>query len=216
MRVKVIMLPFKDLNCISLEDTLGKAMEILDAKNLLSMPVVEGQKFIGVLSKQHTYESFFKKYTCSREEFFSLKVSELMKDKMETVDKNIRIEEAAAMFIRSKVRFIPVTNEKGDLEGIITQQAVFKYYQKLFGEKHSCITILCHDYKGTLAKICEIIAKGDGNIKNIVGVDTEVMGIQEYFLRIDTDDQESFDKIIKDLEKNKYDVRHIRYVKQEK
>ena len=208
MRVKVIMMPLKEVKCISIDDTLGDAMRIIDEYRLLSMPVVEGKKFIGVLSKQHTYECFFKDYTCSKEEYLNFKVKELMKSKVETVNKEMRIEEAATLFIASKVRFIPVTDNNGNLEGIITQQAVFKYYQKLFGSKYNSLTILCHDYKGVFAKICEIIAKSGGNIKNIVNVDTEVMGIQEFFLRIDTDD---FEKVVRELEKNKYDVRHVRY-----
>ncbi len=212
MRVKVIMMPLKDVKCISIDDTIGDAMKIIDEYRLLSMPVVEGTKFIGVLSKQHTYESYFKEYTCSKEEYFALKVKELMKSKIETVNKELRIEEAAALFIESKVRFIPVTDDKGTLEGIITQQAIFKYYQKLFGANYNTLTIFCHDYKGVFAKICDIIAKSGGSIKNILNVDTEVMGIQEFFLRIDSDD---FGKVVKELEKNKYDVRHIHYAKKD-
>ncbi|MFA9466094.1 MAG: CBS domain-containing protein [Velocimicrobium sp.] len=211
MRVKVIMMPLKEVKCIAINDTIGNAMKIIDEYRLLSMPVVEGKKFIGVLSKQHTYECYFKEYTCSREEYVNLEVKELMKSKIDTVSKEMRIEEAAALFVSSKVRFIPVTDDKGNLEGIITQQAVFKYYQKLFGSNYNTLTILCHDYKGVFAKICELIAKAGGSIKNIVNVDTEVMGIQEFFLRVETDD---FDKVIKELQKNKYDVRHIHYAKQ--
>lgn len=208
MRVKVIMMPLKEVKCISIDDTLGDAMKALDEFRLLSMPVVEGKKFIGVLSKQHTYECFFKDYNCSKEEYLQLKVKELMKNKIETVNKELRIEEAAARFIQSKARFIPVTDEKENLEGIITQQAIFKYYQSLFGSDHNTLTVLCHDYKGVFAKVCDTVAKAGGNIKNIVNVNTEVMGIQEFFLRIETDD---FAKVVKELEKNKFDVRHVHY-----
>ena len=50
---------------------------------------------------------------------------EFMKTRIETIGENTRIEEAAAMFITSKVRFIPITNEQNKLLGIVTQQAVF-------------------------------------------------------------------------------------------
>lgn len=49
MRVKAIMIPFHNLTCIKLTDTLERAMEVIDANNLLSLPVVDGKKFIGVL-----------------------------------------------------------------------------------------------------------------------------------------------------------------------
>ncbi|MSS64349.1 CBS domain-containing protein [Velocimicrobium porci] len=208
MRVKVIMMPLKEIQCISIDDTIGNAMKIIDEYHLLSMPVVDGKLFIGVLSKQHTYETYFKEYNCSKDEFLNLKVKEMMKSKIQTISKDMPIEEAAALFISSKVRFIPVTNEKGELEGIITQQAIFKQYQKLFGTKYNSLTILCHDYKGALAKIAEVIEHAHGNIKNIVQVDTEVMGLQEVYIRIDAED---FSKVIKSLEKNKFDVRNIRF-----
>lgn len=207
MRVKVIMLPFKDIQCISIDETIGDAMKRIDDHGLLTLPVIEGKKFKGVLSKQYTYEMFFREYDCSKEEFLQLKVRELMRTTIDTINKELRIEEAAALFISSKVRFLPITNEKGELEGIVTQQAVFKHYQKQFGSpKYASFTVLCHDNKGTLANIAEVIAKGGANIKNIVYIDTEVMGIQEIFFRVETND---FERLLAVMKKNKLDVRHV-------
>ena len=207
MRVKVIMLPFKDIQCISIDETIGDAMQRIDEYKLLTLPVVEGKEFKGVLSKQFTYETFFREYNCSKEEFLQLKVRELIRTKINTISKEMQIEEAAALFISSKVRFLPITNEKGELEGIVTQQAVFKHYQKQFGSpKYDSFTVLCHDNKGTLANIAEIIAKGGANIKNIVYIDTEVMGIQEIFFRVETKD---FDRLLNFMKKNKLDVRFV-------
>jgi len=208
MRVKAIMIPFKDLACINLNDTLEKAMQIIDEHNLLSLPVVEGKQFIGVLSKQHTYEYFFKQYEKSKEEFLQNPVSLLMKDKIETVTEDMRIEEVAALFITSKVRFIPITNVAGELVGIVTQQAVFKQYQKMFGHKHNSLVIYTYDYRGVAAKIMETIAKAGGDIRNLMMFNTEVMDLVEIFMRIDTKD---FNKVLKALEKQKFDVRDVKY-----
>ena len=208
MRVKVIMLPVKNLQCISINETIGEAMKKIDDYNLLTLPVVEDKVFKGVLSKQYTYEMFFKEYDCSKEEFLQLKVRELMKTTIESIDKEMQIEEAAALFITSKVRFLPITNEKGELEGIVTQQAVFKHYQKQFGSsEYDSFTVLCHDNKGTLKNIADVIAKGGANIKNMVYIDTEVMGIQEIFFRVETDD---FERLLDVMKKNKLDVRYVK------
>lgn len=209
MRVKVIMMPVKDVHCISMNQTIGEAMQLIDDHHLLSLPVVDGKKFIGVLSKQHTYESYFKNYDCTKEEFFQHKVPEMMRAKIDTISRNDRIEDAAAMFISSKARFLPVTDEKGNLEGIVTQQAIFKEYQKLFGTKYNAVTILCNDYKGTLSKMAEVIAKADGNIKNFVQIDTEIMGIQELHISIEA---ENFQNVVDALKKNKFDIRNVKYV----
>jgi acetoin utilization protein AcuB len=208
MRVKAIMIPFKDLTCINLNDTLETAMEVIDTHNLLSLPVVDGKRFIGVLSKQYTYEYFFKECTESKEDFLKNPVAMLMKNRLEAVTENTRIEEAATLFIHSKIRFIPVTNHAGDLVGIVTQQAVFKQYQKMFGHKHNSFVIYTYDYRGVVAKMMETIAKAGGDVRNMMVFHTDVMDLVEIFFRVDSKD---FGKVIKALEKQKYDVRDVKY-----
>lgn len=204
MKVKAIMKPFVDLKCISIDNTIEEALAIIDEHNLLSMPVVDHKKFAGALSKQHIYETFFREFTGTKEEFVKLPVREMMRTKLLAISENTPIEEAARMFISSKFRFIPVVDKKEELIGIVTQQAIFKEYQKLYGENYNTITIYSYDYKGTLARITETIAKYDGNIKNIVIINTETMGLQEIFVRIDT---EHFDSVVKGLVKKGFDVR---------
>lgn len=208
MRVKAIMIRYKDLTCINLCDTLDKAMEIIDTNKLLSLPVVDGKKFVGVLSKQYAYEYFFKEWTKDKKEFLSMPVSMLMKDKIQTVTEDMRIEEVASLFIHTKVRFIPVTDSEENLLGIITQQAVFKQYQKMFGHKHNTLTIYTYDYRGVVAKIMETIAKMGGDVRNMMVFHTETMDLVEIFLRIDCKD---FDRVIKALNKQKFDIRDIKY-----
>jgi acetoin utilization protein AcuB len=207
MRVKAIMIPFKNLTCIHVNDTLEKAMEVIDVNNLLSLPVVDGKKFIGVLSKQYTYEYYFKEWQLDKEEFLKNPVSMLMKDKIETVTENMRVEEVAALFIHTKVRFIPITDDLGNLLGIITQQAVFKQYQKMFGHKHNSFVIYTYDYRGVVAKIMETIAKAGGDVRNMLVFHTEIMDLVEIFLRIDCKD---FDKVLRAMEKQKFDVRDVK------
>lgn len=211
MRVRAIMLPFAKLNCISIDNTVEEAIAIIEEHGLLSLPVVDGTEFIGVLSKQVVFEEFFRSGNCSREEFLQKRVREFMMDKVDTVQKDMRIEEAAVRFIKSKVRFIPVTNEYNQLLGIVTQQAVFKQYQKLFGEAHNSLAIFNYDIKGTLAKLTDTIAKAGGNICNLLVIPTDVMDLVEIFLRIDAED---FDKVVKALKKQGFDLRNIEYAQE--
>lgn len=209
MRVRAIMLPYERLSCIEVTDTIRKAIEIINEQELLSLPVVDGQNFVGVLSKQFVFESYFECDNCSKEEFLDKKVQEFMKTKIDTIAMDMRIEEAAAKFITSKVRFIPITDEQNHLMGIITQQAVFKQYQKMFGHKHNSLVVYSYDSRGTLAKMCEVIAKAGGDIRNMLVMHTDVMNLVEIFLRIDAED---FDKVVKSLIKHKFDVRDVEYV----
>ncbi len=209
MRVKAIMMPFRQLACISVDNTVEEALRIIDEQRLLSLPVVnESQEFIGVLSKQYLFEQYFREFTGTKEEFNAEKVQGFMRTKIDTIGENTRIEEAAALFITSKARFIPITNDKNRLLGIVTQQAVFKEYQKIFGNKHNAMAIYTYDIRGVLGKICEIVAKEGGDICNMMVIPTNVMDLAEIFLRVEAKD---FDRVVRALEKRGYDVRDVKH-----
>ncbi len=208
MRVKAIMMPFSRIACISVDNTVEEAMQIIDEQRLLSLPVVNGREFVGVLSKQYMFEEYFKNFKGTKEEFVAKRVEEFMKTKIDTIGENTRIEEAAAQFITSKVRFIPITNEKNVLLGIVTQQAVFKEYQKIFGNKHNSMAIYTYDIKGVLGKICELISKEGGDICNMMVIPTEVLDLVEIFLRVEAPD---FERVVRALERRGYDVRDVKY-----
>lgn len=208
MRVKAIMLPYEQLSCIRMSDTVQEAIDCINCHQLLSLPVVEVREFAGVLSKQYVFERFFEEGDCGKEAFLKKEVREFIRTKIETISPEMRIEEAAALFITSKVRFIPITDEQNQLLGIVTQQAVFKQYQKVFGQAYNSLVIYSYDSRGMLAKICETIAKAGGDIRNMMVAHTDVMNLVEIFLRIDAKD---FDKVLKALDKQKFDVRDIHF-----
>lgn len=208
MRVKAIMMPFRELTCICVDNTVAEAMQIINERGLLSLPVVDGKQFVGVLSKQYLHEEYFNGFTGTREEFGARRVQEFMKTKIDTIGENTRIEEAAAMFITSKARFIPITNERNMLLGIVTQQAVFKEYQKIFGDKHNSMAIYTYDIRGVLGKICELIAKEGGDICNLMVIPTEVLDLAEIFFRVEAPD---FERVVRSLVRHGYDVRDVKY-----
>lgn len=205
MLVKAIMIPFNQLQCLSVDNTLEEALNIIEENRLLSLPVVDEKRFVGVLSKEDMYEEYFKNNEgLSKHDFLNKKVKDLAKTKIMTINQEIPIEDAAAIFITSKYRFIPITDEKNTLIGIVTHQSIFKQYQKIFGDRVNVLTIYTSNFKGTIAKMTDTIAKAGGNIKNIVQIDTNVMNLQEIYLSIDCDD---FDKVVMALKKNGYNVR---------
>lgn len=209
MRVKAIMTPFNKLTCIRVDHTVQEALAMIDSEELISLPVIEEEQlFVGVLSKQDMYEEYFNNFTGTREEFLSRKVREFMRTKVETIGENTRIEEAASLFIHSKVCFIPITNDSGKLFGIVTQQAVFKEYQRIFGNKHNSMAIYTYDIKGVLGKICEQIAKEGGDICNMMVIPTDIMGLAEVFLRVEAP---NFGKVVRALVRHGYDVRDVKY-----
>ena len=205
MLVRAIMIPFNQLQCLSVENTIEESLNIMEENRLLSLPVIDGKKFIGVLSKENMYEEYFKNYEIlSKVDFLNKKVKDLVKSKIMTVNQDMPIEDAAALFITSKYRFIPIVDDKDDLIGIVTHQSIFKQYQKIFGERVNVLTVYTSNFKGVMAKMTDTIAKAGGNIKNIVQTDTNVMNLQEIYLSMECED---FEKVVMALKKNGFNVR---------
>lgn len=208
MRIRSILTPVKDLTVLSTEDTAKKAVDLMEAEGFLSLPVVEGKTFIGFLSRQFIYETYFKEKQTDFEEFLSRPVKAFIHNRIDVVKENILIEEAADIFFNNKVRFIPVVNDQDEFIGIITQKALFGVITKIYGLNDTKISIVTDDFKGTLAKITETISKHGGNITNIVHLDTEVMGLREISIRLTAEDT---DLIVKKIEEKGFKVKE--YIK---
>ncbi len=206
MRVRAIMTPAKDLTVLHPTDTAKHAFKLIEDNGFLSLPVADDKKFIGFLSKQFIYDTFFAEKHDNFEMFLEKPVSDFIFNKVEPVTPDLFIEEAADIFFKNKMRFIPVLGDQSEFLGIVTQNALFGILTKIYGLHDPKISILTDDFKGVLTKIAETISKNDGNITNIALLDTEVMGIQEISIRLEGKD---IDKIVKKLEEKGFKVREF-------
>ena len=185
MMVKNIMIPLEKLTVVTLENTVKETIDLIDAHNLLSLPVVEGNKFVGIISKKYIFEEYFK---CNedKEIFLEHRISEFMKTKIETVNERDLIEIPGKLLAEHNLQFVPVVNEKGNFKGIVTHKAIFKTFNKILGVGHTRIEVITRDVKGRLATLAEIITKQGANILSIAEIDIEVMNLREIIMRVDT------------------------------
>jgi acetoin utilization protein AcuB len=204
MNIKSIIIPFNELSTISINDTVGDGLEMIKKNDFLSLPVVEDRKFIGVLSKRYIYEQYFNEGYDNKEEFLKKSVKDFMKTRVPVLEDDVLLEDAADLFIGKKLKFVPVVNRRQELEGIITSGCILKIYKKIFGSNLPRLIIYTHDYKGKIAKISDIVAKAGGNIKNFVSVNTDIMDLQEIYIRVETN---NINKVIKQLKSHGFDIR---------
>ncbi|OON98895.1 MAG: hypothetical protein ATN35_03120 [Epulopiscium sp. Nele67-Bin004] len=205
MLVKNIMIPESKLTTVKMTDTVQDALELIDSKNLLSLPVVEDKKFVGVISKKYIFEEFYNNAE-PKETFGKRPISDFMKTAMEYVYKDEIVEVAVKMLKDYNIQFLPVLNSKQEFAGIVTHKAVFSTLTNVFGFGHTRMVITTHDIKGRLAKLAELIHKHDGNIISIVEVDIELMDLRQLILRVDVEDVR---KLCKKLDESGFRVRRI-------
>jgi IMP dehydrogenase len=97
---------------IGAEDTIQNALDIMAEYRISGVPVVDKEnKLIGILTNRDLrFETDFEK---------SVKDT-MTKPPLITAKKGIKLDEAEAIFSKNKVEKLPIINEEGKLEGLIT------------------------------------------------------------------------------------------------
>jgi acetoin utilization protein AcuB len=186
------------------EATLLEAVDFLHTKEVLTLPVMDGDKVVGVVTDRdvrkaspssapklhdHDMEYLLKK----------IKVSDIMSRMVVTVSPHATVEEAAKMLHDRKIKGLPVVDE-GKLVGLITVNEVLEFFSELFEKNEGAATfeLKLDGEAGNLMEALKIIVSHGGNIVNAMTAPIEKEGAgKEIILKVEGEDTEG---IMKDLE----------------
>lgn len=158
---------------ISYNAPINEVIELMREKNLKRVPVVDGEKVVGMLTQRDiqkvtptkltTLSIFELNYLLSK-----VKVSDAMSKDVISISPDALLEEAATLMREKKVSSLVVVKEN-KLVGIITESNIFDAFIDLLGFKEagSRITIEAEDIPGTLANIAEAFSTHNSNITHI-------------------------------------------------
>lgn len=199
MLVKAIMLTSDRLNVANSKSTLQEALEIMEVNNFLSIPVVDGGRFKGIIEKQIIYKYYFDGEV-SKEELFNTKVDELLRKDIPIVSEEEEIEKAVALLEEMNISFVAVVDDLNKFKGILTHRAVFKEFINALGfSKGEKITVRSHDVPGQLSKLAKIVSEHNGDIMSFVVLDTKsVTQVKEIVMRISNGDVGTIKRKLKD------------------
>lgn len=189
MFVKNLMLPTSQLVTITPKDTIKRALEIIDENNFLSIPVAEGEKFYGSISKERIYAFYFEKSLdkeCLLSDFL---VKDVMRSDVPSIHP-LELMEKAAHFLEVKnIAFVAVIDENDVFKGIVPHYAIFHEFTELFGlNKGRRIAVIAYDIPGQVSKLSKIIAENNGDIISFVVVDPKsVTDVKEIVIRVKTE-----------------------------
>lgn len=187
MIVRALMLEESRLVTASPYENLKIALKKIEDNNFLSIPVVEGRTFLGIISKQKIYEEYFKGDYPDKESYIeNATVRGIYRNIIPKVDPNDLVENASKVLETFGIPFVAVVNNRGEFEGIVTHHAIFHAFSELFGlnEGHR-IAVIAYDVPGQLAKLTDIITKLGGDIISFTVVDPEVkLDVKEIVIRL--------------------------------
>lgn len=188
---------------IAFDAPITEVIELMREKNLKRVPVVDGEKIVGILThgdiqkvsptKATTLSIYELNYLLSK-----TKVSDAMTKNVITISPDALLEEAAVMMRDNKISTLAVVKEN-KLVGIITESDIFDAFIDLLGFRDvgSRITIQVTDAPGVLADIAEVFHSYDANITHIA-VYSGSGGNAEIVIRTNTINTDTIEKKLKE------------------
>ena len=184
MRTSLITLP-KDA-------TLAQARELLHTHRIRHLPIVEGDRLLGILTdrdiRQASPSSAAGISTDQTAAFLAQipAIQAMIKD-VRTVSPYTTIEEAARLMLEHKIGCLPVT-EADRLVGIITETDILGVFVDVMGirEPSARMEIVLPDQPGALAEITRIIQTHGVSISSIVTMAHSEAGKRLAIIRLKT------------------------------
>ncbi len=196
---------------ITFNSPINEVIELMREHDLKRVPVVDGEKVVGVLTHSDLQKvSPTKATTLSIYELNYLlsktKVSDAMTKNAITISPDALLEEAALIMRENRIGTLPVVdNDK--IVGIITESDIFDAFIELLGfrDEGSRITVEALDVPGALADIGEIFESFNANITH-VGTYRHNDGKSDVVIRTNSI---VTDELEKKLEEHGYKILHI-------
>lgn len=154
---------------VSPEMPVHEALAMFKKEHIRRAPITKNGKMIGIVSERDLLNAspspatslsvWEMNYLISK-----VTVKQVMSKKVQTIDVNTPIEEAARIMADQKIGGMPVMRS-GKIVGMITETDLFKILLELMGarEKSLRVTAIIADKPGQLAKITKAIAEAGGN-----------------------------------------------------
>lgn len=185
-------------------DTLERAFELMRHHRIRHLPVVKGEKLVGIITESDIRQAMvpMPKGRRSKEQYFipsDALVKEFMTGEVITVEPHTHIEDAARLIYQHKIGGLPVV-EKGKLVGIITETDILAVFIEMMGIliSSSRIDIALGNNPDSFEEACQIIKAHHGRIISVglTPQDEDKKG-RVYFFRLEQCDLTPFIKAFK-------------------
>ncbi|WP_130805508.1 CBS domain-containing protein [Senegalia massiliensis] len=208
MYITSVLLGRENLTILQKDDSVKKAKKVIEDGGFLSLPVLDGDKFVGAIPIYNIYKQLIDKDKGEEEEFLNSTIENYIQENIPKISSTSLIEDAAELFGRKNIPFVPVIDEEERLEGIITQKAIFNGFSRLLGYKRGTrIVINVPEMKGKLSDLTNAIRKSNSNIISLVVYDPDTpLNVKQVIIRVETD---NIDALKQRLSKRGFSIREL-------
>lgn len=165
----------KEVITVTPDVKVTDAVDIMEANDFHRLPVVQGGKFIGLITEELIAENSPSKVSSlsiyeMNYLFDKMLVKDLMKKDVTVTYPNVLIEEAAMIMSEKDITVLPVLDQAEHVIGIITHKDIFKALIDLTGylnEGARVMVVAPEDRVGVFAEISNALAKENINLTHV-------------------------------------------------
>ncbi len=135
--MKVQDLMVKEVATLDIEDELSLANDIMRLGRIRHLPVVAGEKVVGIISERDLFRSSLAQALGygnkdSREVMRTLHIKDVMVKKVITIPPDMELKDAVAIMVERKIGCLPVVQDD-KLLGLITETDILVQYCRELG-----------------------------------------------------------------------------------
>lgn len=210
MFVKSLIIPKHKVHSVRKGTTVGEALDILESKQVDGLPVLDGDHYLGLVTKWLIFEAGFNSELKNKTFLETVHVEEIAIKPNNTINEKAVFEETV---IKVKdVPFVPVLDPSNKFVGIVTRYDLIEEFQSAFGMKRKGIRISFSsvETEGRLAKLAKLTSDFHLNIISLATFDETDRLVRRIVIKIEP--TKDLDKYLDRLEKNGFtilDVQHF-------
>jgi len=192
---------------IDAQDSMYDATGLMLAHPIRRLPVTHRNTLVGIVTDRDLKRSSASDATSLEIHellyiLAKIKVSEIMTKDPITVPPDFTVEETAELLLKHKISGVPVVDESGRLQGIITQTDLFRVLISLtgVGVRGIQFAMMIKDQPGTIKDVEDIIRVYGGRMVSILtSYDRVPEGYRRLFIRMHSIERGKLEDLEQDL-----------------
>jgi signal-transduction protein with cAMP-binding, CBS, and nucleotidyltransferase domain len=195
--------------CVTVQEdtTLGVALEQLETNQIDGVPVLQGEKYLGVVTRYHIYENYFLSGKQKDEYLTSFTVNEIA-----THQDNFLLGEEVFEKTLLDLKDFPllaVVDQNRKFLGVVTRSDVLSTFQSAFGVNRPGVRIAFTsvETEGRIARLSEIAHHFHEHIISLVTFDETDKLVRRIVMKVEKKD--NIDRFTKKLEEQGFRILSI-------
>jgi signal-transduction protein with cAMP-binding, CBS, and nucleotidyltransferase domain len=205
--VKSIMLPKHYCVTIQQNETIKKALTKLEEHSIDGIPVLDGDQYVGVVTRFGIYEKFFNSNQSKDNFLETTPVTEIVKFEDKYLEGNEMFEKTLVDLKDFPLLAVVGANKK--FLGIVTRFDVMEQFQSAFGMNRPGVRIAFTsvETEGRIARLAEIAHHFHEHIISLVTFDETDKLVRRIVMKIEKKD--NIDKFTRKLEESGFRILNI-------